>query len=99
MTEQESKFLNVKLSKQADELLREGMRRKGDLSKRFAEALQNTEWDSVEVVSRRRTYPELFETSIAVSTALHRRLKEYALKRGVEISPLIDAIIVSYYSR
>jgi hypothetical protein len=99
MSEQEWKALTVKLSRQADELLRQNLRRRGDLSRRFTEALENTDWDSVEAVSRRKTYQAFFETSIAVSPALYQRLKEYALKREVEISPLIDAIIVSYYSR
>mgnify|MGYP000903944724 FL=1 len=99
MTEQEWKSLNVKLSQQADELLRQNLRRRGDLSRRFAEALQNTVWDSVDVISRRKTYQPFFETSIAVSMTLYQELKEYALKREVEISPLIDAIIIAYYSR
>jgi hypothetical protein len=99
MTEQEWKSLNVKLSQQADELLRQNLRRRGDLSRRFTEALQNTVWDSVDVISRRKTYQPFFETSIAVSMTLYQELKEYALKREIEISPLIDAIIISYYSR
>lgn len=99
MSEQEWMSLNINLSKQADQLLRQNLHRRGDLSKRFAEAVQNTDWDSVEVFSRRRTYQEFFKTSIIVSAALYQRLKDYALKREIEIGPLIDAIVISYYSR
>jgi len=93
------KRVNVKLSEKADALLRQSLRRKGDLTRLFHEALTNTNWDEVEVVSRRKTYQVFMETSVGMTGEFYEKLKEYAQKRDVEVSALIDAILIAYYSR
>jgi hypothetical protein len=99
MTREEWKRVNVNLSERADTLLRKNLRRKGDLTRLFNEAVLNTNWDELGTVRRRRTYQEWKETSLGMTSELHERLKRYAKERGIEFSALIDAIIISYYSQ
>ena len=93
------KEIKLRLGEQADILLRQNLQRKGDLTERFIQALSGTNWDKVEIPRRRKTYQHFFHTSIYVRPELHLKLKEYAESRGVEMSALIDAIIVVYYSQ
>ena len=98
MAEEKPKPINLRLSEKADNLLRKSLRRKGDLSRRFHDAILNTDWDEVEVLTRRKTYQVFMETSIPMEPELYEKLKEHARKRGIEISALIDAVIIAYYS-
>jgi hypothetical protein len=98
MAEEKPKPINLRLSEKADNLLRKSLRRKGDLTRRFHDAVLSANWDEVEVVTRRKTYQAFMETSIPMEPELYEKLKECARKRGVEISALIDALIIAYYS-
>ena len=99
MTEADWKRVSVSLSERADNLLRTVARRKGDLSEGLRTAILNTDWDEVELVKRRKTYQKFLRTSFAISVPVYEKLKECARNRGVEVSMLIDAIIITYYSR
>ena len=99
MTEADWKRVSVSLSEKADNLLRTVARRKGDLSEGLRTAILNTNWDEVELVKRRKTYQKFLRTSFAISVPVYEKLKECARNRGVEVSMLIDAIIITYYSR
>lgn len=98
MAGEKPKPINMRLSEKADNLLRESLRRKGDLTKRFHDAILNTDWDKVEVVTRRKTYQAFMETSIPMEPELYEKLKEHAQNRNIEVSALIDSIIIAYYS-
>jgi hypothetical protein len=45
MAEEKPKPINIRLSEKADDLLRKSLRRKGDLARRFHDAILNTDWD------------------------------------------------------
>jgi hypothetical protein len=99
MPEDEWKRISLSLSEKADNLLRTVARRKGDLSERLRTAILNTNWDEVELVKRRKTHQKFLRTSFAISVPVYEKLKESARNRGGEVSVLIDAIIIAYYSR
>jgi len=99
MAKDEWKRVSLSLSEKADNLLRTVARRKGDLSECLRTAILNTNWDEVELVKRRKTYQNFLRTSFAISVPVYEKLKECARNRGVEVSVLIDAIIIAYYSR
>jgi hypothetical protein len=96
--EKDWKHLNVYLSDKADSLIRDRMRRKGDLTKLFHEAAENTNWDLLEIPKRRKTFQTFHQTSIAMTDTFHKKLKDYAKKNKIEVSALIDAIIIFYFS-
>lgn len=98
MAEEKPKPINIRLSEKADDLLRKSLRRKGDLARRFHDAILNTDWDEVEVATRRKTYQAFMETSIPMEPELYEKLKEHARSRNLEVSALIDSIIIAYYS-
>ena len=98
MSREGKKEIKLRLGEKADILLRQNLQRRGDLTKRFIQALSGTNWDKVEIPRRRKTYQQFFHTSIYVRPELHLELEKYAEKRGVEMSALIDAIIIAYYS-
>ncbi|MGO9376034.1 MAG: hypothetical protein ACLQBD_28625 [Syntrophobacteraceae bacterium] len=99
MTEADWKRVSVSLSENADNLLRTVARRKGDLSEGLRTAILNTNWDEVELAKRRKTYQKFLRTSFAISVPIYEKIKECARNSGVEVSMLIDAIIITYYSR
>ncbi len=99
MAEEQWKSVGVRLSAKADSLLRSAARRKGDIGELLRTAIVNTNWDEVELVQRRKTYQAFWKTSFLISEQLYEELKQHARKRGVEVSVLIDGIVVSYYSR
>lgn len=98
MAGEKPKPINMRLSEKADNLLRKSLKRKGDLARRFHDAVLNTNWDKVEVVTRRKTYQVFMETSIPMDSELYEKLKEHARSRNIEVSALIDSIIIAYYS-
>jgi hypothetical protein len=99
VAEEQWKSVGVRLSTNADSLLRSMARRKGDIGELLRTAIVNTNWDEVELVQRRKTYQPFWKTSFLISDQLYEELKQHARKRGVEVSALIDGIVVSYYSR
>lgn len=100
MEEEDWKRISITLGKRADTLLRaRGLRRRGDLSKFFREALTNSNWHEADVVTRRKTYQPFYKTSVSIPVKLYESLKQCARERAVEIGALIDAILISYYSR
>lgn len=92
------KSVGVRLSAKADGVLRSVARRKGDIGELLRTAIVNTNWDIVELVQRRKTNQAFWKTSFLISEQLYEELKQHARKRGVEVSVLIDGIVVSYYS-
>ncbi len=99
VVEEHWKSVGVRLSAKADGLLRSVARRKGDIGELLRTAIVNTNWDEVELVQRRKTYQAFWKTSFLISEQLYEELKHHARKRDVELSVLIDGIVVSYYTR
>lgn len=99
MSEEKRKRVDVRLSEKADYLLRAAGWRKGDLSQGLRKAILDTDWDRVEVLKRRRTSQRFLRTGFSIDPEVYEKLKECAKTRGVEVSGLIDAIIISYYSQ
>jgi predicted RNA-binding protein YlxR (DUF448 family) len=97
MAEEEWKRVSVRLSEEADNLLRLVSRRKGDLGEALRKAILNTDWEKVQLAKRRKTFQRFWRTSFTINAPVYEKLKESARKRGVEVGVLIDAIIVSYY--
>ena len=99
MAEEDWKRVSVRLSEEADNYLRLVSRRKGDLGEALRKAILNTDWDQVQLVKRRKTFQSFWRTSFTINAPVYEKLKKCAQDRGVEVSVLIDAIVVSYYSR
>ena len=99
MAEDDWKRVSIRLSEEADNLLRLASRRKGDLGEALRQAILNTDWDKVQLAKRRRTFQRFFRTSFAISAQVYEKLKKCAQDRGVEVGMLIDAIIISYFSQ
>lgn len=89
----------LNLTETADALLRTVVQRKGDISEKFREAAQNTNWEALEIRGFRKSHESIIQTAATVETSLYESLKEHAKKRRVPLSALVDAIIISYYSR
>ena len=99
MTEEEWTRVSASLSEKADELLRSKLRRKGDIGERFRKAISGTDWDTLEILKRRKTLQAWRVTGFTIQRRVYDKLRLAANKRGVEISALLDAIIISYYSQ
>lgn len=93
------KRLSLNLTETADSLLRTAVQRKGDISEKFREAAQNTNWEELEIRGFRKREEGIIQTSATIEISLYESLKEHAKKRKVPVSALIEAIIISYYSR
>ncbi len=96
MPDESWKHIGVSLSEEEDAALRQNLRGKGDLSKRFREALQNPNWCEVPLMRRRLTGGVWKRSAFAIDMVVYENLKKCARKRGVELAVLIDAIIISY---
>jgi len=99
MSKEEWKRISLTLTEEADGLLRQDLKRRGDLGKRFNEAVTNTNFAEITVPLYRKRGQRFYATSIAMPVQVINKLKEHARRRGVPISALVDAIIISYCSK
>lgn len=92
------KRLSLNLTETADSLLRTAVHRKGDISEKFREAAQNTNWEELKIRGFRKREEGIIQTAATIEASLYESLKEHAKKRKVPLSALVEAIIISYYS-
>lgn len=94
---------SLRLSQKADKVLRARVGRKGDVSSRVIEALTGTDLRAVDVAPRVKTpgsgRETFFATSVAFDRAFYENVSAIAIERNVSTASLIDAAVVSFYSR
>lgn len=94
---------SLRLSQKADKVLRARVGRKGDVSSRVIEALTGTDLRAVDVAPRVKTpgsgRETFFATSVAFDRAFYDSVSAIAIERNVSTASLIDAAVVSFYSR
>jgi hypothetical protein len=100
MAEEKWKRVDVRLSDAADQVMRTALLgRRGDISEGIRRAILSTNWDDIQIVKRRGMRQRFWRTSFLISLPVYENLKEFAQKKNTDVSTLIDAIILSYYSR
>ena len=100
MTEND-KLLPIRFSTKADKLLRKGTLRRGDLTKRVIQALEEVDLNTVAVEERRKTpgSGSPYETTtILLPKAMHDQVKKVAAARGTSMSALIDGSVRAFFS-
>ena len=95
-TPDDGKVVCLRLSVKADDLLREHLVRKGDVSRRVNEAVQGTDLEHVAVVPRGKAPGSGRETFMNTSVKFLARV---AKAKGVSASALIDAVLVQFFSQ
>lgn len=102
-TPDDGKVVCLRLSVKADDLLREHLVRKGDVSRRVNEAVQGTDLEHVTVVPRgkapgsgRETF---MNTSVKFLPGVYEEAARVAKAKGVSASALIDAVLVQFFSQ
>ena len=98
----EAKTVRVlRLSKHADEVLRQHVSRKGDVSTTVNNVIESVDLSSVNVHQRSKSpgsgREEVFATSVKFDTATYEKATEAAAKRNVSATALIDAAIIAFY--
>lgn len=97
------KLLSIRFSHEADELLRAaGGVRRGELARRIFEALDETDWHSVELEERPRTpgkKKEYVITTMKVPPDTHEQLTQTARERDTSVSILIDGCVRAHFKK
>ena len=99
------KLVMLRLSPQADYLLREHIRRKGDISRLLMEAIYSVNMDNVHPERRwlrcgryqQKPCEKYAYTSFYLPVSLHKELAKWAKFKKSSISALMDAIIIDFY--
>ena len=86
----------VRLLPDLDEMLRERIRRKGDLVKLLESALNEVDLGAVPVASLSFGEAGVKPTTVNLSAEEHERIKQCATTRGCSVNALINSAVRSY---
>lgn len=99
-------MIPVRFHHATDELLRDGVRGHGDISRRVIEALEGVKWETVKVQERTRNphkNPEgkdlYVATTVRIPTPLYRSVCKAAANRDISAAMLIDACVLKFYKK
>jgi hypothetical protein len=97
---------SFRLSPQADALLRKNAPRRGAIKQRILTALQQVDMSALKGLEHQRkagpsqqsNAPTYLSTTITMPESAYERLKNEAKGKGVSVTVLVDACILTYYT-
>lgn len=105
MTDTDIRFCPIRITLEANQLLRFGPLRRGDISRRLIAAIEQGNWQQANPPSRRKAGGspgnEVEYTVLAVNlpVKLHARLKQFCENKGHSIAEMVEALIIQCYQK